>query len=70
MKENNFSDAQKAFILKRADERVPIGDVLRKAGINQAACTVWVGAAASLPRRSVVPPQKRTLASSRPEWLA
>lgn len=36
MKASNFSDAQKAFILKQAEEGVPIGDVCRKAGISQA----------------------------------
>jgi putative transposase len=36
MKASRFSDAQKAFILKQADEGVPIGDVCRKAGISQA----------------------------------
>jgi putative transposase len=34
MKASRFSDAQKAFILKQAEEGVPIGDVCRKAGIS------------------------------------
>ena len=41
MKASRFSDAQKAFILKQADEGVPIGDVCRKAGISQATYFNW-----------------------------
>ena len=41
MKASRFSDAQKAFILKEAEERVPIGDVCRKAGISQATFYSW-----------------------------
>ncbi|MEM6974259.1 MAG: transposase, partial [Pseudomonadota bacterium] len=36
MKASKFTDAQKAFILKQADEGVPVGDICRKAGISQA----------------------------------
>ena len=36
MKASRFSDAQKAFILKQAEDGVPIGDVCRKVGISQA----------------------------------
>lgn len=41
MKASKFSDAQKAFILKQAEEGVPIGDVCRKAGISQATFYSW-----------------------------
>ncbi len=41
MKASRFSDAQKAFILKQAEEGVPIGDVCRKAGISQATFYAW-----------------------------
>lgn len=41
MKASNFLDAQKAFILKQAEEGVPIGDVCRKAGISQATFYAW-----------------------------
>ena len=34
-------DARKAFVLKQAEEGVPIGDVRRKAGISQAALDSW-----------------------------
>ncbi|MEM9050372.1 MAG: transposase, partial [Pseudomonadota bacterium] len=36
MKASMFTDAQKAFIPKQADEGVPVGDICRKAGISQA----------------------------------
>jgi putative transposase len=36
MRASRFSDAQQAFILKQAEEGVPIGDVCRKAGTSQA----------------------------------
>jgi putative transposase len=35
MKASRFSDAQKAFILKQAEDGVPIGDVCRKVGRDQ-----------------------------------
>lgn len=41
MKASRFSDGQKAFILKQAEEGVPIGDVCRKAGISQATFYSW-----------------------------
>ena len=41
MKASRFSDAQKAFILKQADEGVAIGEVCRKAGISQATFYSW-----------------------------
>ncbi len=34
MKASNFSEAQKAFILKQALEGMPVTDICRKAGIN------------------------------------
>ena len=41
MKASRFSDAQKAFILKQAEESVPVGDVCRKAGISHATFYAW-----------------------------
>jgi putative transposase len=38
---SRFSDAQKAFILKQAEEGLPIGEVCRKAGISQATLYSW-----------------------------
>jgi len=35
MKASNFSDAQKAFILKQGDDGVPVAESCRKAGISQ-----------------------------------
>lgn len=36
MKASNFSDAQKAFVLKQGDDGVPVAEICRKAGISQA----------------------------------
>ena len=41
MKASKFSDAQKAFVLKQAEEGVPIGDICRKAGISQSTFYAW-----------------------------
>ncbi len=41
MKASQFSDAQKAFILKQGDEGVPVAEICRKAGISQATCFNW-----------------------------
>jgi putative transposase len=41
MKASRFSEAQKALILKQAEEGVPIGEVCRKAGISQATFYAW-----------------------------
>jgi putative transposase len=41
MKASRFSDAQKAFILKQAEDGVPIGEVCRKVGISQATFYGW-----------------------------
>ena len=41
MKASRFSDAQKSFILRQAEEGVPIGEVCRKAGISQATFYAW-----------------------------
>jgi len=41
MKASKFSDAQKAFILKRGEEGVPVGEICRKAGISQATYFNW-----------------------------
>ncbi|MGZ2432755.1 transposase InsO family protein [Rhizobium redzepovicii] len=36
MKASQFSDAQKAFVLKQGDEGVPVVEIFRRAGIGQA----------------------------------
>ncbi len=41
MKASNFSDAQKAFILKQGDDGVPVAEIFRKAGISQATYFNW-----------------------------
>jgi len=41
MKASQFSDARKAFILKRGSDGVPVADVCRKAGISQATYFNW-----------------------------
>ena len=41
MKASKFTDAQKAFILKQAEEGLPVGEVCRKAGISQATFFNW-----------------------------
>ena len=41
MEASEFSDAQKAFILKQGADGVPVADICRKAGISQATCFSW-----------------------------
>ena len=41
MKASQFSDAQKAFILKQGSDGVPVADICRKAGISQATYFNW-----------------------------
>ena len=41
MRASNFSDAQKAFILKQGSDGVPVADICRKAGISQATYFNW-----------------------------
>ena len=36
MKASQFSDAQKAFILKQGNDGVPVADICRTAGISRA----------------------------------
>jgi len=56
MKASKFTDAQKAFILKQADEGMPVGDICRKAGISQATFYSWRKKYAGL-----TPPEMRRL---------
>jgi putative transposase len=35
MKASQFSDAQKAFILRQGNDGVPVADICRKAGVSQ-----------------------------------
>ncbi|MBX8802987.1 transposase [Ochrobactrum sp. MR28] len=41
MKAGKFSDAQIAFVLKQAEDRTPIGEVCRKAGIAESTFYGW-----------------------------
>ncbi len=41
MKASQFSDAQKAFILKQGDEGVTVAEICRKVGISQATYFNW-----------------------------
>ena len=41
MRASKFTDAQKAFILKQAEDGVPVADVCRKAGISSATFFNW-----------------------------
>jgi transposase-like protein len=41
MKASQFSDAQKAFILRQGNDGVPVADICRKAGISQATYFNW-----------------------------
>jgi putative transposase len=41
MKRSRFSEAQIAFVLRRAEEGVKVDEVCRKAGISQATLYAW-----------------------------
>ena len=41
MKASQFSDAQKAFILRQGADGIPVADICRKAGISQATYFNW-----------------------------
>ena len=41
MKASQFSDAQKAFILRPGADGIPVADICRKAGIGQATYFNW-----------------------------
>ena len=41
MKTSQFSDAQKAFVLRQGADGVPVADICRKAGISQATYFNW-----------------------------
>lgn len=41
MKASKFTDAQKAFIIKKGEEGTPVAEVCRKAGISQATYFNW-----------------------------
>ena len=41
MKASKFSDVQKAFIVKRGEEGVPVAEICREAGISQAPYVNW-----------------------------
>ena len=41
MKASKFTDAQKAFVIKQAEDGTSVGEVCRKAGISQATYFNW-----------------------------
>ena len=41
MKASQFTDAQKAFILKQGDDGTPVAEICREAGISQATYFNW-----------------------------
>ena len=41
MKASKFTDAQKAFVIKQADEGTPEAEICPKAGISQVAYSNW-----------------------------
>lgn len=41
MKASNFTEAQKAFILKQGEEGTPVAEIRRKAGIGQSTYFAW-----------------------------
>lgn len=41
MKASQFSDAQKAFILKQGADGMPVADICRKAGISQSSLVTF-----------------------------
>jgi putative transposase len=41
MKASNFSDAQKAFIIKQGEDGTPVAEICRKAEISQATYFNW-----------------------------
>ena len=41
MKASKFADDRKAFVLKQGMDEVPLGDICRRAGINDATYCNW-----------------------------
>jgi putative transposase len=41
MTASKFTDAQKAVSIKQGDDRTPVAEICRKAGISQATCVNW-----------------------------
>lgn len=41
MKGSQFTDAQKAFIIKQGEDGTPVAEICRKAGISQATYFNW-----------------------------
>ncbi len=41
MKASNFSDAQKAFIIKQGEDGTPVAEICRKAGISHSTYFNW-----------------------------
>jgi hypothetical protein len=53
MKASQFSDAQKAFILKQGNDGMPVADICRKAGISQATYFNWKISQRSGPKNEI-----------------
>jgi putative transposase len=41
MKASEFTDAQKAFIIRQGEDGIPVAEICRKAGISQATYFNW-----------------------------
>ena len=41
MKASQFTDAQKAFIIRQGDDGIPVSEICRKAGISQTTYFNW-----------------------------
>jgi len=60
MKASQFSEAQKAFILKQGRDGMPVAEICRKAGISQATYFNW-----KKKYDGLLPTEMRRLSSSR-----
>ncbi|MDB6176887.1 transposase, partial [Paracoccus sp. Z330] len=49
MNASKFTDAQKSFLLRQGEERMPVVEICRKAGLSQATCFNWKQYAGPLP---------------------
>ena len=56
MKASQFSDAERAFILKQGNDGIPVADIYRTAGISQAAYFNW-----KKKYEGMLPPEMRRL---------
>jgi hypothetical protein len=55
MKASQFTDAQKAFIIKQGEDGAPVAEICRKAGISQATYFNWKKIYGPPPVRKSIP---------------